>query len=100
MKNVVIRDTYILLIAPVLAALTYYFGAGEVTDFPTIFILLLAVGISIVSLFIIPRYVGRGLAAKDVPKTLFALVVALLAAAPAVIAAATWVDYAEYWHLF
>lgn len=95
MKQELIKDVYVLLAAPTVAVLTYLLATTKLINFPYIYLLLVSIVISIISLFIIPRYIRKGFESGDKKKLIISILVSILAASPFIIALGSWVSYAS-----
>jgi len=95
MKKELIKDVHVLLAAPIIVALTYFLAATELINFPYIYLILVSIIISIISLFIIPRYIRKGFESGDRKKLIISILISILAASPFIIALSSWVNYAS-----
>lgn len=96
MKKELIKDTYVLLSGPILTGLTYVSVVTKLFDSQSLYLLLMMASlfISVVSLFIIPRYIRKGIDTKDKKKILLSIIISILAGAPFIVALGAWVNYA------
>ncbi len=94
MNKELVSDTHILLFSPVLAGAAFLIASIKNADFPIIYILLISVFVSLLSLFIIPRYIRKGIESKDSKRIILSLIISVLAAAPFIIALGSWINYA------
>lgn|GEM_PF-2869752 len=95
MKRELVSDTYILLSAPILTGLVYLLAITELVNFPVVYVFLLAIGLSLISLFLVPRYIKKAIDSKDGKKIVVSLLISVLAATPFVLALGGWVNYAS-----
>jgi len=94
-KRELVSDTYILLSAPILTGLVYLLAITELVNFPVVYVFLLAIGLSLISLFLVPRYIKKAIDSKDGKKIVVSLLISVLAATPFVLALGGWVNYAS-----
>lgn len=84
---------YVLLSAPILAALTYILAATKLFNFPFIYPLLVSVAISTMSLFVIPRFIRKSIESGDQKRVSVSILISVLAVAPFLLALSSWVNY-------
>lgn len=94
MKRELIKDVYLLLAVPAVVLLTYLLASSEVIRFPYIYVLLVSIVISIISLFIIPRYIRKSFKSGDKKKLVISIFISIAAALPFILALISWLDYA------
>lgn len=92
MKQELIKDTYILLSSPILISVVYLLRNTELIN---VYVFLLAIGLSLLSLFIIPRYIKKAIDSKDNKKIIASILISIVSATPFVIALGGWVNYAS-----
>ena len=94
MKRGLIKYVHLLLAVPAVVLLTYLLASSEVIRFPYIYVLLVSIVISIISLFIIPRYIRKSFESGDKKKLVISIFISIAAALPFILALISWLDYA------